>query len=216
MLEIKALQRKFNQNVPASEAHEKRLESKGEQLEILAAIALFKKLRNRFIVARTSLYDDYKNKVDMLIIERATNTPLCTIDEVSAIGGPKFEQKKAFTLEQNGRRHGATVKYGLSVSEDGTQIDKTEMLHIPSFYLPLPPDRLAAGMKEVELSLEKESEFENNFFEYFKTTIAAQTAGALFAYPNMDNTMKKRLIALQDAIANMDNTMEATTGKTAL
>lgn len=202
--EVERLQEIFREKIPPRDWQEKQRASKGEQLEMLTVITLFKKLRRHFIVVRASLYDDYKNKADTILIDRDTNTPLCTLDEVSAIGGPKFEKKKQFTMRQNGRQNGAHIKYGLAANKDGT-ISKTQMQHIPSFYFPLPPERLEAGIREIELSLDTESQFEKDFFEYFKTTIAAQTAGILFAYPDMSTPMRERLLKIQEILGKMGN-----------
>ncbi|MFH1780715.1 MAG: hypothetical protein ABH841_01825 [Candidatus Nealsonbacteria bacterium] len=54
-----------------------------------------------FMVVRTSEYDDARYGVDTALIHRKTGQIVCGFDEVAAMTGARFEEKKSKVLERN-------------------------------------------------------------------------------------------------------------------
>ena len=129
----------------------------GEKLEMLKTAIFYKFLSEDFIIVRTSRYDDIINKVDNLIIEKETGSPVCAFDEVSEISGSRFEEKKAKVLERN-IKGGGKLKYGLTLKkyEKGkAKLTLGEISSLPVFYLALPERHIEEGVKNLIPSLEK-------------------------------------------------------------
>ena len=55
--------------------------------EQIVPIILTKVAPERLIVVRSSKYDDYRNGVDTIIIDRETGNIICSVDEVIPVGG---------------------------------------------------------------------------------------------------------------------------------
>lgn len=159
---IEELERKWRQEQPERE----KKESSGEKLEMLKTSIFHKFLGKDFFVMRSSIYDDVKNKVDNLIIEKETGNPVCAFDEVAAIGGPKLEEKREKILDIN-LKGGGNLKYGLKVEKGNGKKEIKLILekNIPIFYLALPQSEIEKGIKEFN-PLGK-SDYEKMLFDYF-------------------------------------------------
>lgn len=58
-------------------------------------VALFNKhFSGKLIAVRTSEYDDIFRHVDTLVVDRTTGQAICAVDEVSAMQGEIYEQKR--------------------------------------------------------------------------------------------------------------------------
>jgi hypothetical protein len=79
---------------------EESLLSDGERFEVLKTIVFYKFLNEKFIIVRTSSYDDVQNHVDNLIVEKETGNIVCAFYEVSAISGPEFIKKQERFLKK--------------------------------------------------------------------------------------------------------------------
>ncbi len=94
-------------------------ESRGKDgpLAEKAMLHLFHKCFNGdFLVVRASMYDDYVNGTDMLVVDMKTGHVLCTFDDVvGAEDYIRYKHKLEHQREQIARRDGAFVKYGLNV-----------------------------------------------------------------------------------------------------
>ena len=102
-----------------------------------AAVILMARLAPEFLVARASAYDDYKNGVDNIILDKETGDIICAFDEVRDEPGGQRQKKKAADLLKYARR-GATIKYGLGFEKDETgarKLIRKEIKNIPKFYL---------------------------------------------------------------------------------
>ena len=143
----------------------------GEVLEMLAMAILHKNLGKDFIVCRTSEYDDVRNHVDNIILDRKTGNVVCAFDDVGDDSGRIFEEKKRAVLKRNWEGGGADLFYGISLSEkDGkTELRRGQVSHIPLFYFACRKDdiqKILETFTKMKISLEEQKifrEFINSF-----------------------------------------------------
>ena len=151
----------------------------GEKLEMLTHAVMHKSLSKKFIVARSSYFDDIYNKTDTILFDRQTGDPICTFDEVGDTKGSLYEKKQAAVRDRNLGKGGITLKYGLKLedAEGKKKMVPGAVQHIPVFYIALPKDRIEKGVREFEPSAERQSDFEKKLFEYFLQALAFQVQG---------------------------------------
>lgn len=111
--------------------------SMGEIFEMLKTSIFHKKLGKDFIVVRTSEYDDFRNKVDNIILERETGNIVCAFDEVEFFSKKTSQKKEDKVLDKNEKGGGADLKYGIFLEKkDGKmKLKKGPINQIPLFYL---------------------------------------------------------------------------------
>jgi len=148
---------------------EKQNEKDGEKLEILTIILFSKFLKDKFIVVRSSRYDDIFNGVDTIILEKETGNLVCFFDEVAAISGPDLQGKIRDVMKKN--KKGSRLKYGLKIKEG--KIKKESVEGAPIFYLALPKKQINDGIKNLSASAEK-TDYEKKLFKYFIDLIQLQ------------------------------------------
>jgi len=154
----------------------------GEVWEMLSTAILHKNLGKDFIVARTSEYDDARNKVDNVILDKKSGNIVCAFDEIGAFPGqkfkekdPRFKDKEKKILERNWLKGGADLKYGISLEKKQGKLElkKGPVYHIPLFYFALPKDKIEKGLKT--FSPEGISSEEKEIFEGFIDSFKEQT-----------------------------------------
>ena len=145
-------------------------ERSGEKLEMLKTATFHKFLKKDFFVLRSSIYDDVRNKIDNVIVEKDTGNLVCAFDEVADTTGPRFEEKKEKVLERNSKG-GGFLKYGLKI-EEGKVVLSSEK-NIPIFYLPLSDNDVREGIEKFTPSSEK-SEYEKKIIGHFLSLIDSQ------------------------------------------
>ncbi len=120
----------------------------GDIFEMLATATFSEFLGENFITLRTTEYDDIRNKVDNLIVERKTGNVVCAFDEVGDSNGKRFEEKRSKVLERNWQRGGADLKYGLSYEQQDGQakLKKGAIYQIPLFYLSLSEEEIKKAL----------------------------------------------------------------------
>jgi hypothetical protein len=150
----------------------------GERMEVFKTILFHKFIGKNFIVVRSSIYDDFKNKVDNVIINKETGEVVCAFDEV-CLRDSNFDSrkkdKKNIIFEKN-RRGGAKIKYGLFLQKENDKmvLKKGEIQGVPIFYLSLEKNDLDDGIKSLAWSLDKISEKEKEIWEKFKILLKEQ------------------------------------------
>lgn len=179
---IKKCQKKFwgkvhpNEEFNNEKYQKERLMSKGEQLEILKTYIFYKFLPKNFLAIRASLYDDFINKVDNIILEKETGNIVCAFDEVGDMKGKEYTDKTQEVLKRD-TEGGVRLKYGLGIKEN-KQLFLTELKSLPLFYLCLDEEMISEIIKNLE-SLEnpvgQKTEFEKNIFDYFKASLRQQS-----------------------------------------
>ncbi len=149
----------------------------GEKLEALKTAIFHKFLGKEFVIARTSVFDDIKNKIDNIILEKETGNLVCAFDEVSDMAGAEYEKKKTKVLERDVKEKGGKLKYGLKFEEDENHQMKLilgEAAQIPIFYLALDKKYINEGIKNLTPSFEEKSQYEKKLWEYFIASLNAQ------------------------------------------
>ena len=173
---IKQKENLFNQEaldegLSKDEIEEKKLMSNGERFEKLKTAVMHKAFKEKFIVARSSRYDDIKNGIDNVIIEKETGNIVCAVDDVATDENSKqFEEKKRKVIEKN-MAGGAKLKYGITIDKRGW-MHKTELHNIPVFHLALKD--IEEAERELDLSTKESSDGEKKLALGFLSSIREQ------------------------------------------
>lgn len=158
----------FNQSVSE---WEKRKELDPANLTELALTAMLQKiLPERFLVVRSTAYDDYNNGIDKFIIDRETGNVVCGIDEVIArsyYSGPSKKEKK---IKAKMAKGGFQAKYGLKFEQGALVLESLK--NIPAFYLSLNREDLISLSQCLEA--ETISEVEKEIFNRLKESLLDQ------------------------------------------
>jgi len=152
--------------------------TKGSVFEILKTSLFNKFLKEDFLVLRTSRYDDIKNGVDNMILEKNGKNVICAIDDVTQTKlSTYFEEKKKEILHKNLELNGVKIKYGVYFEKDknGQRVlRKGPLENIPLFYLPLTQDYLKEGLNNFIPSLNEYSDYEKKLMKYFLSAFMFQ------------------------------------------
>jgi len=143
--------------------------SDGERLERLKTAILNKFLGKEFIIVRASRYDDIKNSVDNVIIDRQTNEVVCALDEVGDMNSRNFDEKKAKVLEKN-QHGGVNLKYSLGLNP----LQQEGQSGSPLFLIALPSDRIKEGLRNFSADLAEPSLYEKRLFDFWVSLLVAQ------------------------------------------
>ncbi len=193
---IKEYEAKWHPDIPAEDIAGKKKETSGEKLEILITALFAKFLGDKFIVVRSSLYDDVKNGIDNVVLEKESGTLICAFDEIANISDSDYEEKRDKILTKN-RKGGVKLKYGIKIKDDKVKL--AEGTGVPIFYLALPEKHLEEGIKEFMPSFGEKSEYEINLFKYFLSSIENQYR-LLELERKLDPSLKERLILFKRTI----------------
>lgn len=116
--------------------------------EMAVTLALQRLLKERFVVARASAFDDYKYGVDNVLIDKETGAVVCGFDEVLGFTGDDGGNKKDKKIKDSLARGGSSLKYGATIL-DG-KIKRQELNNIPTFYLSLSKEELGELLKDLK------------------------------------------------------------------
>ncbi|PIS35605.1 MAG: hypothetical protein COT36_01495 [Parcubacteria group bacterium CG08_land_8_20_14_0_20_38_56] len=141
----------------------------GEKMEMLKTAIFQKNLSPDFIVARSSQYDDIKNNVDNIILEKKTGNLVCALDEVADVFSSRFEEKRDKVLRRNMNRNGGTLRYGLKMEKENgkMKLKLGRIKNIPVFYLSLSPWLTEEGVRNFKEELGEQSDYEKIIFDDF-------------------------------------------------
>lgn len=118
-----------------------------EKLEKAVLYLFHKFLHDDFLVARSSVYDDYFNGVDTIIVDPKTQKVIGAFDEFREHYGSERGDEKLQKIIKKASRGGAHLKYGLNFGKPGSEgeqeVVRKELYHIPVF-------RVALGEDEME------------------------------------------------------------------
>lgn len=134
----------------------------GERFEQLKTIIFNKNFRNEDIIAvRASKYDDYKNNIDNIIINKKNGAIICALDEITADKNSKIYKEKEKKVKEINERGGAELKYGITFKDDGAGPRPVlkEIKKINIFILSLSPYELREAIENFG-----NSKFENKLF----------------------------------------------------
>lgn len=119
---------------------ENKARDKNGQMEMAMTLLLSEKLGQDFLVVRTAPFDDYKNGVDNLILDKVTGDIVGAFDEVHEAGTGDRIQKKKEKVKSVAKQGGAEIRYGLKL--DGGKLSRASLQGVPVFYLGLLKDEL--------------------------------------------------------------------------
>lgn len=185
---VKDREQKWYPNLSEERIKEEKQKKSGEKLEMLVVALFHKFLKDKFIVTRSSPYDDVFNGIDTLILEKETGDLICAFDEVADAAGPNLQNKIKEITEKN--KNGGTLRYGLKM-ENG-EIKKGVVMGAPIFYIALPEKHINEGIKNLSLSLEEKSDYEKKLFKYFIDLLQHQYS-ALVLEKHIDQSIKNRV-----------------------
>lgn len=139
--------------------------------EMALTLLLHKFLKNDFIIARASSYDDYNNGVDQVIIDKKTGTVVCGFDEVITHFKDGESPKKEKKIEDKMKNGGARLKYGATVV--GNRLERRPLRNIPAFYLALTKEDLVKILAALK-SGGNVSHEEENIFNHLSESLKKQ------------------------------------------
>jgi len=166
-------------------------------------VALNDTLKDKFIVARASLYDDYNNGFDLEIINKETGDTICGIDYV--LGDENFDggEKKEGKLKKIMDKGGATIKYGAKL-ENGV-LTRAAIKNTPAFYLALKKIELNDLVSGLKTGGNKREEADKKIFNKLLSSLTGQASSEdldwsmktkiNLALENLQATAKQRLAA---------------------
>jgi len=117
-----------------------KLNHRGTIVEMAITSILYKFLHEDFVVMRASIYDDYKNGVDNVIVNKHTGEVICAFDEVYEGYKSDRLEAKVGKVVRKAKQGGAEIKYGFTFIKDESghpSISKQAIKNIPTFYLSL-------------------------------------------------------------------------------
>jgi len=170
----------------------------GEQLELYKTAIFYQFLGKGFFIFRSALFDDVKNGVDNLIIDKKSGLPVGAFDEVASASGERYQEKCQRILNQN-LQGGASLKYGLSLKREGPnayRLCKERMINLPLFYLAFPEKELREGIANFS---PEPSNRERDALVYFLVSCFLQSE-YLLESAQLNKTLKERLKAFQEAV----------------
>jgi hypothetical protein len=106
--------------------------------EMMITLLLHNKLKDRFLVSRSSIFDDYENGVDYVLMDKETGAVVCGLDQVLGIGKDSGSFKKKDKIENILLRGGARLEYGLTLADDfekDNDLIRKKIKNIPAFFL---------------------------------------------------------------------------------
>jgi|GEM_PF-3595499 len=204
---VNSMLKRWQREKEAKESLKKKeIEILGGKLELLVE-AIFCKFcyRTNYLPVRSAFYDDFKNGIDHLILEKGTGNIVCFFDVVADIKSERFRQKLDKMQDINLKGEGATIDYGVKIvkTKEGKlkpvlgKIDK-----IPIFCLALNEEKIKEANEKLSPSLKMKTDYEKEIFNYFLETLHTQIKEILLRArklpERLDPTLKKRILDFYD------------------
>lgn len=166
------------------EQYEKdRQKNKPALLESATTILFYKILKDRFLVVKSSEWDDFENGADNIIIDKETGEIVGMFDEVDEKVTGEVKEKgekkdKQVKIIEKALKGGSNIKYGLTFATNAAgekKLIKKSFANIPIFYLSLELENLGDLVESVGGKLsDKVSEKGLRFFDDFIKSLESQ------------------------------------------
>jgi len=140
--------------------------------EMSLTVMLNKFLKENFIVARASSYDDYNNGVDQVLVDKFSGEVICGFDEVISNTGDDGLSKKINKFKNRERGIGTNIKYGAKM-QDGKLI-RSEVKNVPAFCMSLRKVELGELLESLKNNPEKTTEVEEKIFAKLLDSLETQ------------------------------------------
>jgi len=176
---------------------ENKSREKNGQMEMAVTALLAQKLGKDFLVVRTAPYDDYKNGVDNLILDRMTGEVVGAFDEVHEGGDGQRTKEKETKIKKIDWQGGAQIRYGLKLV-DGKLV-RASLEGVPVFYLGLKSSELM----ELEQGLgEGDSKKTEKIFRILLASLATQHA--LLEKSVNASALRARLVSFGQTLSRLN------------
>lgn len=178
---------------------------KSKQLEMVVTILLHKAFGDKYIVVRSSKYDDYTRGVDNVIVNKETGAIICAVDDVRENQwNNNRESEKDRVILNKTRAGGAELIYGFTL-DDNKKIKLASFDNLPIFRLGLTEDEYYEIVNAVEYKhgeANKLNEVEKKILDKILASIRAQR-DALLADPEV-----QRQHAVVENLKRVDELLE--------
>ncbi|MDP2695834.1 MAG: hypothetical protein Q8O87_01115 [bacterium] len=164
--------RKLDASIDAGAKTEEGARVRGEVLEMAKTIIFNSEIfGGRLVALRTTKYDDYKNGVDEMIIDRQTGEAMAALDTTTDLSSKM--QAPAIMKRVAG---GCRVKYGLKLDVDTNQISRYTHNRLPLFIISVSIENLAKAAQSIVTGVS--NEYRKELEEYFKSSFVGQAKAA--------------------------------------
>ncbi|MFH1822266.1 MAG: hypothetical protein ABH830_01040 [Patescibacteria group bacterium] len=169
-----------NKIIKAWQENKKR--SDGSLTEMAITSILYKFLKDKFVVVRSSKFDDYHNGVDNLIVDKETGEVICAFDAIR-IGDSDNDKirfrDKIMRISDKISEGGINVDYGLTYTKDNEKnemkLTKTALKNVPIFCFGLFKEELSKLLSEMNYDINtKPNEAELNIFKKLMKNLDGQ------------------------------------------
>jgi len=165
-------------------------------LEQVATIVFYKVLKDKFFVMKSSIYDDYENGVDNLMVNKETGEVICAFDEVHGETKHRDERKKEEKIIKKAKQGGTKIKYGFTFKDnkDGEkELVRKEIDSVPLFYIASSPEDLKGILGKMDYDMDKApNEDEINFFN--KVTTSLKEQADMLLEEDIPEKVKKKIV----------------------
>lgn len=177
--------------------------SKSNQAEMVITGLMHKVLKERFLIVRSSIFDDYKHGIDNLILDKETGTVICAFDEVLENQGDKDRTSvKIEKIKKKALIGGTEAKYGISLKNG--KIIRDYVRNIPVFYLTLESKDLPELTNDLYFNNQGNlSAAEKKLFSHLVVSIKEQKK--MLEALNLPTIMRKKLESFESSLAILEN-----------
>lgn len=166
--------------------------------EIAVTLLFDKVLRDEFVVMRASVYDDYENGADQLIIDKRTGAIICGLDDAVLGSFDKNQEVKKKKIDAKMKHGGAGIKYGATVNEG--KLVRKNLKNIPIFYFNLDKAELGSFLKSLTSGEAELSAAEKSVYAGLVASLSAQAeqyASDQALYFELQNNLRNFLPSLE-------------------
>jgi len=182
---IKGKEQEYQQNNKTT----KQQQINGQLAELITPRVFYKLLHEKYYVVRSSRYDDIKNHVDTLIIDKSSGEIVCSMDESTAFDKTIVQNKNQNIYKQNLR--GVELKYAFKIEKvkniPHLVLGKAEQT--PFFYLPVDINEIYNSREEIQKNdLSKISNYDIKAFNAWMQLMERQLNNLREFYKNNPTT----------------------------
>ena len=198
-------------------AWEKRREASKPALLELATTAIFHKiLGEKYMVVRSSTFDDYENGVDNIIVNKETGNVVCAFDEVREfVSGHEFAQrkdedgampeksrleKKEDKIIYKAKKGGTKIKYGFGLS--GGKLVKKQITGVPMFFISLNTEELDKLLQGMDCDSETPNAAELEIFDKLILSLSEQVK--MLKQEKIDSAVAKNLANFEKSLVEIE------------
>jgi hypothetical protein len=178
---------------------EEREKSKPAQLEKASTILFYKILKDDYIVARSSTYDDYKNGIDNILVNKKTGEVICAFDEVHGKTKNGEEKRKMEKTLKSAKNGGTEIDYGITYKNG--KVVKEKINNVPIFYLSIENEGFMELINNISDIDQPINNVELKFYNEFIDSLKEQ---AIFLeQQDIPNKIKNKIVSFKKSLESM-------------